>query len=95
MNISIELRDEQAAILASRARSLGVSAEQYAQQLIEAELRAENSAASLAGAPVPVWKLVEERTKNLPDSAFESLPQDGASEHDHYLYGSPKKGRER
>jgi hypothetical protein len=28
---------------------------------------------------------------DVPREAFESLPTDGASEHDHYLYGSPKK----
>jgi hypothetical protein len=27
----------------------------------------------------------------LPSEAFEGLPADGASEHDHYLYGSPKR----
>jgi len=27
----------------------------------------------------------------LPDEVFERLPKDGASEHDHYLYGAPKR----
>jgi hypothetical protein len=30
---------------------------------------------------------------SLPDDVFEHLPTDGASEHDHYLYGLPRRNR--
>lgn len=39
-----------------------------------------------------IWDKIEERIQNVPDEIWEQLPTDGAQEHDHYLYGSPKKG---
>jgi hypothetical protein len=29
--------------------------------------------------------------KEIPTDELEALPRDGAKNHDHYLYGSPKK----
>ena len=39
----------------------------------------------------PFWKSFTRQVHTLPDSVFERLPEDGASEHDHYLYGTPKR----
>lgn len=39
----------------------------------------------------PIWELFNEFTESLPPEAFEGLPVDGAAQHDHYLYGSPKR----
>lgn len=39
----------------------------------------------------PFWKSFARRVHALPDEVFERLPSDGASEHDHYLYGAPKR----
>ncbi len=39
----------------------------------------------------PFWKDFTRRVHALPDEVFERLPADGASEHDHYLYGTPKR----
>jgi hypothetical protein len=41
--------------------------------------------------PVPFWKTFTNEVHALPDDVFNRLPADGASEHDHYLYGSPKR----
>jgi hypothetical protein len=41
--------------------------------------------------PEPFWKSFTRRIHALPSETFEGLPTDGASEHDHYLYGSPKR----
>lgn len=40
----------------------------------------------------PFWAAFTEQVHALPDEVFEHLPKDGASEHDHYLYGAPKRG---
>jgi predicted DNA-binding antitoxin AbrB/MazE fold protein len=40
---------------------------------------------------VPLWEQILSLTRDLPPEAFEGLPSDGASQHDHYLYGSPKR----
>jgi hypothetical protein len=41
--------------------------------------------------PKPFWRAFTERVHGVPSGVFERLPTDGASEHDHYLYGSPKR----
>jgi hypothetical protein len=35
--------------------------------------------------------MILQRIRKLPREAFEGLPADGASQHDHYVYGSPKR----
>lgn len=45
------------------------------------------------GNPQPFWKSFTGGIHALPTEVFEALPVDGASEHDHYLYGSPKRNR--
>jgi len=40
-----------------------------------------------------ISEIILDIISDVPREAFESLPRDGASEHDHYLYGSPKKNQ--
>lgn len=40
---------------------------------------------------VPVWQRFQEATHSIPEEELAALPPDGASEHDHYLYGLPKR----
>jgi predicted DNA-binding antitoxin AbrB/MazE fold protein len=39
----------------------------------------------------PIWEQILALTRDLPPEAFEGLPTDGASQHDHYIYGTPKR----
>ena len=39
----------------------------------------------------PVWQMVLELMKDVPKEEIDNLPTDGSEEHDHYVYGSPKK----
>jgi hypothetical protein len=39
----------------------------------------------------PIWERILALTRDLPPEAFDSLPTDGASQHDHYIYGTPKR----
>ncbi|TRT81096.1 MAG: hypothetical protein EWV82_13640 [Microcystis aeruginosa Ma_AC_P_19900807_S299] len=38
-----------------------------------------------------ILKIVDRLNLNFPEEEIDPLPSDGAEEHDHYLYGSPKK----
>lgn len=40
---------------------------------------------------VPLWEQILALTRDLPPEVFEGLPTDGASQHDHYIYGTPKR----
>jgi Arc/MetJ-type ribon-helix-helix transcriptional regulator len=39
----------------------------------------------------PIWEEIEEITAGVPDEEFLKLPIDGAEQHDHYIYGLPKR----
>ena len=39
----------------------------------------------------PIWELVEEASRRIPDEELERLPTDLAAQVDHYVYGLPKR----
>lgn len=39
----------------------------------------------------PIWEVFEEIMKEVPDEELRKLPPDGSFNHDHYLYGFPKR----
>lgn len=39
----------------------------------------------------PIWEAFEEISASVPDEEWAKLPVDGAEQHDHYIYGSPKR----
>jgi hypothetical protein len=43
--------------------------------------------------PRPIWEVILDNMKDVPPEEFAKLPKDGASEHDHYLYGHLKRGQ--
>jgi|SRR6516162_8508319 len=38
----------------------------------------------------PVWEAIPNRMKGVPEEDLALLPKDGASQIDHYVYGTPK-----
>jgi len=44
-----------------------------------------------APAQKPIWERILERTADIPDEEWDKLPTDLAEQHDHYLYGVPKR----
>jgi hypothetical protein len=41
--------------------------------------------------PRPISEIFEELSNQIPVEDWHELPSDGAENHDHYLYGAPKK----
>lgn len=39
----------------------------------------------------PIWEVIAERAAAIPPEEWEKLPTDLAENHDHYLYGTPKR----
>lgn len=39
----------------------------------------------------PFWERMIEISSQIPDEEWAKLPSDGSVNHDHYLYGAPKK----
>ncbi len=40
---------------------------------------------------LPIWERIAALTADAPPEELEKPPTDGASQHDHYLYGTPKR----
>ena len=38
-----------------------------------------------------IWQKIRARAEKIPDEVWEEMPRDGSEQHDHYLYGVPKK----
>ena len=38
-----------------------------------------------------IWQKIRLRAENIPEKVWEEMPKDGSEQHDHYLYGVPKK----
>ena len=39
----------------------------------------------------PIWEIIEEISRQAPPGTWDDVPTDGSLNHDHYLYGAPKK----
>lgn len=39
----------------------------------------------------PIWEIAKEIGESIPLEEWEKIPSDGSVNHDHYLYGAPKK----
>ena len=64
------------------------------QRLKQEQAEAKQATASQAGAAParkPIWERILERSAAIPDEEWDKLPTDLAEQHDHYLYGTPKR----
>ncbi len=84
MTITLDIRPEIEAELAATAHARGLSAEQYARQVLEQALASATARKPLAARIREIWA-------DIPDEVRAKLPPDGASQHDHYIYGLPKR----
>ena len=48
-------------------------------------------AAAPQEAHIPIWEAFIEASLDIPDEELDRLPPDGAAQHDHYIYGTPKR----
>ena len=85
MALTIHLPDEQQAALDAKARALGISAEEYARQVLVQDLEAG------ARSHRHISEIIRENMSKVPPEIMARMPKDGASEHDHYIYGLPKR----
>lgn len=85
MALTIHLPEEQQAALAAKTRAHGVSPEEYACQVLAHDLD--------SGTPPRrhISEVIRENMGKVPPEIMARMPKDGASEHDHYIYGWPKK----
>jgi hypothetical protein len=87
MTLTLKLSDEKVTALKAKAEAEGLSLEAWIEKLAE---------------PTPPNPLVERRLqaaaqiildsmRDIPPEIMATMPTDGASQHDHYIYGWPKR----
>jgi hypothetical protein len=90
MILILELLDDKEAALKAKAQSQGLSPEQYAEEVLSRDL--EEVAKPGETTPRPhISEVIRERMSKIPAEVWKDFPSDGASEHDHYIYGLPKR----
>ncbi len=94
--LHIEIPDQKAAALKAYALARGLTLEECVVQLVEQAAPLAEHSAPFEREPVrdpkrPIWEVIAERAQALPPEVLERLPEDGASQHDHYIYGLPKR----
>jgi hypothetical protein len=83
----IELPDEQAEQLKAQAQARGLTVGEWIAQLT----------GHIAPKPErlvderPIWDVLADSLKDIPQEDRALLPKDGASQVDHYVYGLPKR----
>jgi hypothetical protein len=82
----IELSDEQAAALQAKAAAAGLTLEAWLQKLAAEESDRPAGHPLQAAADIIVGHM-----RKVSPELNASMPKDGASQHDHYIYGWPKK----
>lgn len=84
MTLIVDLGPEHLAVLQFKAESEGLSIEECAGKLLEEALLSEANEPAFSDRLREIWR-------DMPDEVRAKLPVDGASEHDHYIYGVPKR----
>ena len=79
--------------LIEKLRGLPLEKQQEVLEFVEKLDRMETSETIQAEPKdrMPIWERIREISADVPDEEWAKLPTDGAEQHDHYLYGSPKK----
>jgi Arc/MetJ-type ribon-helix-helix transcriptional regulator len=63
-------------------------------RLLERQDAGRTNAASEPALPPdykPIWEIIDEIMADVPPEELAKLPIDGAEQHDHYIYGTPKR----
>lgn len=87
MTLTVELPEEQEAALKRKAQALGVSAEEYARQVLGRDLKSGDRPRR------HISEVFREIWSDVPDEVRAKLPADGADQIDHYVYGVPKRSQ--
>ena len=88
-----DLTPQQKTLLAALAQETGQPIPALLDKALEAlqERRHLDHASEPQTAYKPIWEIADELFGAIPDEELARLPVDGAAQHDHYLYGLPKR----
>jgi hypothetical protein len=91
MTIILPLQPKEEAKLTAMAQAKGLSTDALVREALDKILAdAPEQLAGPSREARPIWEVMLDSIKDISPEEFARLPKDGASEHDHYLYGHPK-----
>ena len=93
MSITLALQPQEEARLAAAAQAKGVSTDDFVREALKQILADSSTLPEPKAEPRPIWEVILDNMEGISPEEFAKLPKDGASEHDHYLYGHPKRDR--
>jgi hypothetical protein len=92
MTITLPLQPQEEARLIAAAQAKGLSTDALLREALDKILAdAPEVTPQAPRESRPIWEVILDDMKDVPLEEFAQLPKDGASEHDHYLYGHPKR----
>ena len=86
MTLTINLSDKEASALEAKAAAEGLSVEAWIKRLAEDEPPVDVERPLQTAADI-----VLSHMRKVPPEIMAAMPKDGASQHDHYIYGRPKR----
>lgn len=72
-------------IVIEKLRTLSSDQQRHVLEFVE------NLAQQKATTERSIWEEIRDIVKDVPDEVWDQMPSDGSEQHDHYLYGAPKK----
>jgi hypothetical protein len=94
MTITLPLHPQEEARLIAIAQAKGLSTDALVREALDKILsETPERLAEPNSESRPIWEVMLDNMKDVPPEEFAKLPKDGASEHDHYLYGHPKRNQ--
>ena len=89
MTITLPLRPQEEASLIAIARARGVTVDALIREALDPILAKPQT---ISERPLQTAaNIVLDQMRGVPEEAMASMPRDGASQHDHYIYGWPKR----
>jgi hypothetical protein len=94
----MELTPQQQGVLASLAEQTGEPVSTLLDKMLDAfqermrvtRVNGDQGSAPVEATPQPIWEVFAE-TEDIPEEEWAKLPTDLATQHDHYIYGTPKR----
>jgi hypothetical protein len=80
------METEIAQTIFEKVKNLPITEQEKVLEFVEKKLSASQLKDSRS-----IWEIIAEISSEIPDEEWEKLPSDGSVNHDHYLYGAPKK----
>jgi hypothetical protein len=93
VTITLPLQPQEEARLIALARAKGISTDALVREALDNILADALDQEPPTRETRPIWEVILDNMKDVPPEEFEKLPKGGASEHDHYLYGHPKRNQ--